>query len=356
MMQNNSALLSRAECGMLRGLAILGIFLHNYCHWLGRIVKENEYQWFQRNVDGFDRALAAPDAYLPLHVLSYLGHYGVPIFLFLSAYGLERKYAQMPFSQGESRLNGAGTFLWSHFRKLFKMMIVGYALFTLVDFVTPGRARYDVTQILSQLTMTVNFLWEPNRHIWPGPFWYFGLMMQAYIVYRLLLFRRHWGWTVGLVVACLGAQMLFAPESEGLNYFRYNLTGGMLPFGAGLLFARFAERLPQMPEKPGAWLVSALVSTAAIIALCHSYLGWCVAPLMVCAAAISWVKFAAHWDVSAKCLSWTGAVSAALFITHPVARKVFIPLSRNGDIYAGLLLYIIGALTLAWIVDKLLKR
>ena len=47
----NSAILSRPACNALRGLAIIGIFLHNYCHWLGPIVKENEYQYFQHNVD-----------------------------------------------------------------------------------------------------------------------------------------------------------------------------------------------------------------------------------------------------------------------------------------------------------------
>lgn len=45
-MENNE-LLTRTECNALRGLAIIGIFLHNYCHWLGPIVKENEYQFLQ---------------------------------------------------------------------------------------------------------------------------------------------------------------------------------------------------------------------------------------------------------------------------------------------------------------------
>ena len=36
-------LLSRAETTALRGVAILGIILHNYCHFLGFAVKENEY-------------------------------------------------------------------------------------------------------------------------------------------------------------------------------------------------------------------------------------------------------------------------------------------------------------------------
>lgn len=88
----NNDLLTRRECTALRGLAILGIFLHNYCHWLSPVVKENEYQYFQHNVDWLAQAMQNPDLLLPAHLISFFGHYGVPIFLFLSAYGLERKY------------------------------------------------------------------------------------------------------------------------------------------------------------------------------------------------------------------------------------------------------------------------
>ena len=38
----NSAILSRPACNALRGLAIIGIFLHNYCHWLGPTTKSTE--------------------------------------------------------------------------------------------------------------------------------------------------------------------------------------------------------------------------------------------------------------------------------------------------------------------------
>ena len=63
--------LSRTECNALRGLAIIGIFLHNYCHWLNPIVKENEYQFFQYNVDWLHQVMAAPGISLPLHLLSF---------------------------------------------------------------------------------------------------------------------------------------------------------------------------------------------------------------------------------------------------------------------------------------------
>ena len=42
---NNRELLSRTESAALRGIAILGIILHNYCHFLGFAVKENEYKF-----------------------------------------------------------------------------------------------------------------------------------------------------------------------------------------------------------------------------------------------------------------------------------------------------------------------
>ena len=44
-------LLTRNECTAMRGIAILAIMLHNYCHFIGKIVKENEYQFFTSNND-----------------------------------------------------------------------------------------------------------------------------------------------------------------------------------------------------------------------------------------------------------------------------------------------------------------
>ena len=86
-------MLNRTECNILRGIAIAGIVLHNYCHWLRPIVKENEYQFNQHNVDWFNNIMAHSFTELTFfHLLSFFGHYGVPIFLFLSAYGLVMKY------------------------------------------------------------------------------------------------------------------------------------------------------------------------------------------------------------------------------------------------------------------------
>ena len=351
----NEPLLTRAECAALRGLAIIGIFLHNYCHWLGPVVKENEYTFSQHNVDWLTAVMASPDGLLPAHLVSFFGHYGVPVFLFLSAYGLELKY-------GRSLYAPAFRFVAYHWKKLFSMMIVGFVSFTIVDAMTPGRWHYTLTQVVAQLAMVNNLLPDPDHNIWPGPFWFFGLMLQLYVVYRLLLYKRHWAWTAGAMVVCLGVQLAFAPESEALNWYRYNFMGGMLPFGLGLLYARYGNRIILTNLNTLSLLVSVVFCGFMVMWMSASYLLWSVVPLVVCILCVYVVKLlsqAARRPVGAwlmERLVWMGEISAALFVIHPVLRKVFIPSSRHGDIYTGLLLYAIAAIGAAWLIRLVMTK
>lgn len=351
----NEPLLTRAECAALRGLAIIGIFLHNYCHWLGPVVKENEYTFSQHNVDWLTAVMASPDGLLPAHLVSFFGHYGVPVFLFLSAYGLELKYGRTLYAP-------TFRFVAYHWKKLFSMMIVGFVSFTIVDAITPGRWHYTLTQVVAQLAMVNNLLPDPDHNIWPGPFWFFGLMLQLYAVYRLLLYKRHWAWTVGAMVVCLGVQLAFAPESEALNWYRYNFMGGMLPFGLGLLYARYGNRIILTHLNTLSLLVSVVFCGFLVMWMSASYLLWSVVPLVVCILCVYVVKLlsqAARRPVGAwlmERLVWMGEISAALFVIHPVLRKVFIPISRHGDIYTGLLLYAIAAIGAAWLIRLVMTK
>ena len=65
-------MLSRTECNILRGIAIVGIVLHNYCHWLRPIVQENEYQFNQHNVDWFHNIITHSfNELTTFHLLSF---------------------------------------------------------------------------------------------------------------------------------------------------------------------------------------------------------------------------------------------------------------------------------------------
>ena len=351
--------LTRAECNALRGIAIIGIFLHNYCHWLNPIVKENEYTFSQKNVDWLNQVLIGMDGKILAHLLSFFGHYGVPVFLFLSAYGLVMKYEQRNQSlHATTRYH----FIRYHFLKLFKMMIVGFVAFTMVDAITIGQHHYQFLDVVAQLLMFNNVLPDPDHIIWPGPYWFFGLMLQLYLVYRLLLYRRHWGWTVGLMAACVVIQMCLAPEGDALNRYRYNFMGGMLPFGFGLLYARYWHR---SLSRGSLWGLLVLSLCADYLFSLNFYL-WTFVPVWICLGSIAFVQLinptggqSLRSGIKERVfhpLEWVGTISAALFVCHPITRKIFIPISREGDIYTGLLLYIVASVCLAWLFKEVIKR
>lgn len=343
----NREWLSRAECAALRGLAILGIVLHNYCHWLGPAVKENEYLFHLSNSEHLWYVLTHPDENLAVHLVSYFGHYGVPVFLFLSGYGLVMKYggmAELPVWR----------FIRYHYLKLFGMLVAGFVAFTVIDAITPGAFRYRAGNVIAQLLMYINLLSQPNSRIWPGPYWFFGLMMQFYIIYRLLLHRRHWGVAAALVLGCWAAQAVCGPESDTLKWLRYNCVGSMLPFCAGVLLARLRPREALRGLQRWQWSVAAVLLMVLVVALCFGYQTWLWAPLLVVAVSVAVVK--ALPQALIQPLVWTGGISAAMFVIHPVLRKVFIPISRRGDIYDGLVLYIVATVAVAWLFRQIIGK
>lgn len=323
----------------MRGLAIIGIFLHNYCHWLGFAVKENEYTFTMSKASDLMQALAHPDLNLPIHLVSFFGHYGVPVFLFLSAYGLVMKYEKR--GALSPKQTNVVPFLKHHYVKLFKMMIVGFVAFTMVDAITPGAHKYHVMDILGQMFMFNNMMPDPDHVIWPGPYWFFGLMMQLYIVYRLLLWRKGDVYALLLIAVCWAMQAFCDPEGDTLNRVRYNFMGGVLPFCAGLLYARHGKQLTH-----GVRMTLMVISVVTVFFFSFNFQTWLWAPLFVCTASIGIVKLLPK--TVNEWIAWVGTISAALFVLHPLTRKIFIPISRHGDVYTGLLLYIVASIALAW--------
>ncbi len=359
-------LLSRAECTAMRGIAILAIVLHNYCHFIGKIVKENEYQFFTSNNDRLWHALTNPDELLPVHLLSYFGHYGVPVFLFLSGFGLVKKYEKN--ERIEELKNGSLQsfnpsilqFLKYNYLKLLRMLIVGFSLFIIVDMLTPGRFQFHWYNVVAQLAMYINVLPEPDRIIWPGIYWFFGLMIQLYIIYRLLLYRRNSWWVVGLIAVCWLLQAFCDPEGETLNRLRYNSIGGMLPFGLGIIAARipnvgiFHSQRGNISFPTWEYFVALLISSALIVAMCFCYQAWFWIPVLIIIGTIALVKIMPKWMLSI--ITWIGSISAAMFVAHPIARKLFITVAWKQDIYDGLMLYVIATIALSWVVKQIIDR
>ena len=352
-------LLTRKECTAMRGIAILAIMLHNYCHFIGKIVQENEYQYLSFNNDRLWQVLTHPDALLPVHLLSYFGHYGVPVFLFLSGFGLVKKYEETSHDSCPPV-----RFLHYSYLKLLRLLIVGFVLFVCVDMVTPGRFSFHWDNVLAQLLMYINVLPEPDKIIWPGIYWFFGLMMQLYIVYRLLLYRRSTWFVVALMVVCWLLQVFCEPDGETLNRLRYNCIGGMLPFGLGIMAARIVPTLGKNISHTGekvfprmgnlVWSFLVILSCVLVFGMCFNFQTWLWIPVVIILGCVSMVKLMPECVL--KVFVWFGSLSAAMFVAHPIARKLFITVAWKQDIYDGLMLYVIVAIALSWAVKQIVDR
>lgn len=331
----------------MRGIAIIAIVLHNFLHWLGPMVKENEYTFNRHNTDRLLVELTNPSTDLLAHLFSFFGHYGVPVFLFLSAYGLVKKYEGRPSEEGTGLKRGSH-FLWQHYKKLFSMMILGYTAFVMVDYMTPAPRHYEFWNVVGQLLMISNFYSEPQHAIWPGPYWYFGLTMQLYLVYYLIIGRTKTWVTIVLTMVCLALQITLGVDPMGstLNWFRYNIFGAMLPVAFGIIIAR-NERL-EVERPRWHYLLTLLLSVAVTIAGSFNYYAWTlIVPLAICTGTMALIR--ALPQSMLRPLEWLGTLSSMIFVCHPITRKVLIPIARHGDVYAALLLYIAATIVLAMV-------
>ena len=132
----------------------------------------------------------------------------------------------------------------------------------------------------------------------------------------------------------------------------------MLPFGFGVLYARYA-RLDNC-YKP----CSLCPFIIAILLTSFNYITWYFVPLVICVASITFVRL----------LSWIeGVVGNGVLLCYECSlvgwqhlsspfrlssyhKKIFIPISRGGEYWTGLLLYVISSLCLAWLFKELMKK
>lgn len=338
-MMKNPPLLTRAQCSVLRGIAIIGIFLHNFCHWLPGVVTENEYMLDVDRSRRLLRILAHPDALLPVHLLSFFGHYGVPLFVFLSGFGLVLKYENRDFRVGRF------DFMTYNYLKLFRMLVVG-----LIIFYIASRYETGTRLVASHLLMVVNLFSYGHWIVTPGPFWFFGFMLQLYVLYRFVIYHprssqsSRWGWLTPLVLiaAVFAGQAFLAPAGDMIGYLRLNFVAGVMPLCLGVLAARYGSRLNTLPR--WAWWITLAVSVVAVWLTNYSFLPWLWSGAFVVSGAVAGVKLLGGGEKNEqgktslatallfRPLDWVGACSAFIFMMHPTVRFFFF---HNIDFQAG---------------------
>ena len=215
--------LNKSECSFLKGVAIIFIILHNYCHEFPSAIEANEFKWIKENILLLYKQTIHPSYYIISDFFSFWGHYGIVIFLFISGYGLVIKYEKT----SNSHSNSIFDFIKRHYLKLFHLMIWGFIANIIVNKLCTGYFFHDKWTIPGQLLFVINLI--PNAHINPGPYWYLGMTLQLYIIYIILMSNKNNYSTYFLLVICILLQLLCAPNGDVIFWMRRNFIGCYLP-------------------------------------------------------------------------------------------------------------------------------
>lgn len=255
------------DCLILKGLAILTISFHNYFHLLSR-VRENEFDFSRQRFLTYLTAIQDPSRIVQA-TLSFLGHYGVQIFVFLSAYGLAVRYWDHQPTWIE--------FIRGRVQKLYPMFLLSIALWALwVGFPRGPLGPLEVLWLQrNTLLLTVFGVLNivPYHHQLPvGPWWFMPFIMQVYFLWPLLTrFARRFG-PYGLCGLSIGALALTYAFNDMLAA-RWSISILQTPVGhlpeccLGIAVARFGYRPGKIAASVSAvvFLLSNLVAQVWIL-------------------------------------------------------------------------------------------
>jgi len=179
----------------LKGMAILAVVLHNYFHLLSP-VKEDEFSFDPARFHALLAAIRQPTEAVPA-LFSYFGHYGVQIFIFISAYGLAVKY-------WDDEKSGVA-FFWQRIKKIYPMFVSAmlcWPLFLILR-AGPNGAVEFFRECIGSLWLTILGIQNivPHDSLPPvGPWWFLPFILQFYALWpglRRCIIRTG---TVGMVI------------------------------------------------------------------------------------------------------------------------------------------------------------
>lgn len=225
---------------ILKGLAITSIVFHNFFHIVVP-VHENEFTFDPARFWTFVQYLSDPSTAIQA-LFAFFGHFGVQVFIFLSAYGLAKGHWDDEASWS--------SFMWSRMKKLYPMFAVVLIFWILLLAITHPTAIDMLLRTAPGLLLTfagISTLIPGQGLPVVGPWWFIPFILQFYAIWPLLRkLTKRFGWQglVALSVVCFAFSFFVNPI---LAHWDINL--GMTPIGRmrilclGIIAARFPIRL-----------------------------------------------------------------------------------------------------------------
>ncbi|WP_242926732.1 acyltransferase family protein [Pontibacter vulgaris] len=330
----------------LKGIAILLIMLHNYYHILDNAPGENEFTFSISHILNLLHHLATTPLDAVKQLFSFFGHYAVQVFIFLSGYGLAVKCSNTSYLKYK-------LFIWQRLKKLYPALFFAivflFSYKALVTVLFPAKGM-DLAifawQAFLKLTLLSNFLPGEGFSI-SGPWWFFSLIFQLYLIAPLLLRIRNSKILFIIAAACLLLQLLVLTSAPAyMEYFRLNLLGHLPEFCLGIYFARKRE----VKISKGMLLLLVIMFAAGAFNAEIWLLSGILVPVFFL---VTYNQITIpDTSITAKLLNFFGNNSLYFFAVHGLCRAPFVPLGNRSVVWswvaALLYLLVVTALTMAF--------
>lgn len=344
--QQPNPLLDRVDSLALKGAAILGIALHNYFHLLVP-VEHNEFDFDPQRVRAFMAAVQDPHQAIQA-LSSFLGHFGVQLFIFLSAYGLSLSHWDEPTSHR--------TFLWTRVKKLYPTFLLAILLWLVIGGLSQGALgplkmlEANWARLLSTLFCISNFI--PGHSLPPvGPWWFVPFIMQFYLIWPLVKrAAKRWGPYALALLALAGLGTLYTVNPFLVSRWSINLLfspiGHMPELCLGIAVARYRFA-------PGlTWLACSSV----VFVLSSMYNAWWPLSFISALLIMLWSYQHLHKLRQSGVLVYLGRRSLGIFLLNGFTRHPYLAAARYWNTWiSGLILGLLSVVAAALCAELLAR-
>lgn len=344
--------LKKSDTTALKALAILFIVAHNYFHFLPPVTGENEMTFSPEHIQNVLMfILANPfDAFHP--IVSFFGHYGVHIFIFLSGYGLTKKCLSLNLHS----ISELYTVSVQKIIQVIKLSFVGllflcaYRILVTEDPIT----KDFFLQYLKFLTFTENL--RPGKlYYFVSVWWFLALIVQFYLIfpwiYRFCLKASAKQFLLICGLFILLAAILYQPMLESQLYVYATPLGQFAIFALGVYFA-MGKTLPKY-----FWFGFLICLPLGFVYLPFFHLSFVTVTILVLTTYEYFKK--PSWAYS-KTLQFVGSISMYIYIVHGDMRWILLNWIEtvqssflNYIVFSG---YLFEVFVCAWLCAQLVRR
>lgn len=326
--------LSREQCQHIKGIAILLIIIHNFVDILLGITS-NEMVYTDESTQAFLDHLFTADSIW--YIFAYAGWIGVPLFFFLSGYGLTKKY-------GTEKPLKPGSYITNHLVKLWKLLIPIYLVYFCIY-------TTNIQSALAHLTFTINILSYGKNGFYmdPGVFWFFGAILQFYLLF--ILFRKldtRWCWLICVAFVAFHYYFIYNVDNTTMRWIRNNFLGWGETFILGIIAARSRMEISKR--------TNIILCAVSFVGICVCLVTKWLAPWLEVCTIIFLVTLARMMTVKWVC--FIGVISPSIFALHPLIRQLFYSIFDFAPNYpyTMTIIFVITTILLSWVHHLVLNK